>query len=86
MTGEKPPTTPPTSKEYKRAGIPWFDYYDDRRTAVDAAEALAALKSVAELAEERGEVALPENESVEVDRVRHVGRAKRPDEVREGVF
>jgi hypothetical protein len=86
MTGKKPPTTPPTSKEYKRAGVPWFDYYDDRRTAVDGSEVLAALKSVAELGAEKGDMPLPENESVEVERVRNVGRKKRPDQVREGVF
>lgn len=86
MTGKNPPTTPPSSKEYKRAGLPWFDYYDDRQTALEGAEVLAALKSVAEMGTEKGDVPLPENESVEVDRVRHVGRKKRPDQVREGVF
>lgn len=86
MTGKNPPTTPPSSKEYKRAGLPWFDYYDDRQTAVDGSEVLAALKSVAEMGTEKGDVPLPENGSVEVDRVRHVGRKKRPDQVREGVF
>jgi hypothetical protein len=86
MTGKRPPTTPPTSKEYRRAGVPWFDYYDDRRTAVDGSEVLAALRSVAELGAEKGDVPLPENESVEVERVRHVGKKKRPNQVREGVF
>ena len=86
MTGKKPPTTPPTSKEYKRAGVQWFDYIDDRRTAVDGSEVLAALKSVAELGAEKGDMPLPENESVEVERVRNVGRKKRPDQVREGAF
>ena len=86
MTGKRPPTTPPTSKEYKRAGVPWFDYYDDRRTALDGTEVLAALKSVAELGMEKGDVPLPENESVEVDRVRNVGPKKRPNRVREGAF
>ena len=86
MTGKKSPTTPPTSKEYKRAGLPWFDYYDDRRTSLDGAEVLAALKSVAEFGAEKADVPLPENESVEVDRVRSVGPKKRPDRVREGAF
>jgi hypothetical protein len=86
MTGKKPPTTPRTSKEYRRAGIPWFDYYDDRKSAVDGTEVLAALKSVAELGAEKGDMPLPENESVEVDRVRRVGPKKRPDQVREGAF
>src|SRR5580765_1747087 len=28
ITGEAPPTRPPTAKDYTRAGYPWFDYYD----------------------------------------------------------
>jgi len=86
VTGKNPPTTPPSSKEYKRAGLPWFDYYDDRQTALDGTAVLEALKSVAEMGAEKGDVPLPENESVEVDRVRHVGQKKRPSQVREGVF
>ena len=86
ITGQRPPTTPPTAREYKKAKVPWFDYYDDRQTAVDAADALAALKSVAELGAEKGDVPLPDNEPVDVERVRHVGKKKRPDQVREGVF
>src|SRR5690606_12234683 len=27
ITGENPPTTPPTSEEYTSAGLPWFEYY-----------------------------------------------------------
>jgi hypothetical protein len=86
VTGERPPTTPPTAKEYRRARVPWFDYYDDRESPVEGAEALARLKSVAELGEERGEIPLPGNESIEVDRVRHVGPKKRKGQVREGAF
>ena len=86
VTGEHPPTTPPTAKEYTRAGLPWFEYYDDRQTALDGTAVLEALKSVAEMGAEKGAVPLPENESVEVDRVRHVGKKKRPNQVREGVF
>ena len=86
ITGKRPPSTPPTAREYKRAGVPWFDYYDDRNSAVDAAETLAALESVAELGAAKGDVPLPENESVEVDRVRHVGKKRRPEQVREGAF
>jgi hypothetical protein len=47
---------------------------------------LAALKSVAELGMEKRDVPLPENESLEVDRVRSVGPKKRPNRVREGAF
>jgi hypothetical protein len=86
VTGKKPPTTPPTAKQYARAGLPWFDYYDDRAKALDGAPALAGLKSVAELGAEKGDVPLPENESVTPERVVELRRKLKKDEVREGRF
>ena len=86
ITEEEPPTTPPTSAEYARAGLPWFAWYDDRHAAVDGAAVLAALKSVATLGAERGDAPLPENESVEVDRVVRLGPDRRSGQVREGTF
>src|SRR6516165_8351661 len=64
ITGRQPPTTPPTAKEYAKARLPWFDYYDDGAEALEGAPALAGLKSVAELGKEKGDMPLPENESV----------------------
>ena len=86
ITGRQPPTTPPTAKEYAKAGLPWFDYYDDRAEALEGAKPLAGLKSVAELGEEKGAVPLPENESVTPERVIELRRNLRRDEVREGSF
>lgn len=68
ITDERPPTTPPTAGQYSRAGLPWFDYYDDA-LALDGSGQLAQLKSVLELGQEKGDVPLPENEPVDVDRV-----------------
>lgn len=31
ITGEAPPTVPPTAEEYTRAGLPWFEYYAEGR-------------------------------------------------------
>lgn len=69
MTGEKPPTTPPTAKQYADAGLPWFDYYDGDAAAVAGAEKFANLESVAEIGAKKGEIALPENESLTETRV-----------------
>ena len=69
MTGEKPPTTPPTAKQYADAGLPWFDYYDGDATAVAGAEKFADLSSVAEIGAKKGEMPLPENESPTETRV-----------------
>ena len=46
ITGERPPTRPPTSREYAEAGLPWFLYYDGDREALAGAEWLAGLRSV----------------------------------------
>ena len=29
LTGEAPPTRPPTAHDYTEAGLPWFDYYGE---------------------------------------------------------
>jgi hypothetical protein len=56
ITGDEPPTVPFTAKEYRRAGIPWFDYYADGKSAVDGSSVLEKLKSVAGLASEKSDV------------------------------
>ena len=69
ITGEHPPTTPPTARQYTDAGLPWFDYYDGDRKAISGSESLGGLKSVAETGLEKGESPLPENESLDVAEV-----------------
>lgn len=86
IAGRQPPTTPPTAKEYAKAHLPWFDYYDENAKALAGAKALASLKSVAELGMERGDVPLPENESVTPETVIKLRRQLHKDEVREGKF
>jgi hypothetical protein len=86
VTGRQPPTTPPTAKEYAKAGLPWFDYYHDKAQALDGSKELAGLKSVAEMGKEKGDVPLPENESVTPEPVVTLRRNLTKDEVREGRF
>src|SRR5262245_43061589 len=86
ITGRQPPTTPPTAKEYSKAGLPWFNYYDDRAEALEGAAALAGLKSVAEMGEVKGDVPLPENESATPEKVIELRRSLQKDQVREGRF
>ncbi len=75
VTGGRPPTTPPTAATYTKAGLPWFDYYDGDAKALDGAETLAKLKSVAQTAEDQAD-SLPDNESVEVETTIHLSRRK----------
>lgn len=83
ITGVEPPNTPPTAKEYEEAGLPWFDWYDDAATAIDATEALRGLKSVAGLGAEKGDVPLPENEAVDPTNVVKLKGSRTGDCVRE---
>ena len=88
ITGQQPPTTPPTAKEYSRAGLPWFDFYSDGSKAVQGSPILQKLKSVAALGKEKNDAPLPENEPVSPHNVvtlrQHLGL--RPSQVREGRF
>ncbi|MCI0641212.1 MAG: hypothetical protein L0Y72_09220 [Gemmataceae bacterium] len=86
ITGVNPPTPPPTSKEYTKHGLPWFDYYDDGSVPLPGADVLAQLQSVAELGKKKGDVPLPENESVSPSNVKVIRPRKSKEQVREGVF
>ena len=83
VSGDEPPTTPPTSAEYNRAGLPWFDYYSDA-PALRGSDRLNGLKSVVQMGESKGDVPLPENESVSPEKVVHLVR--KAGQVREGRF
>jgi hypothetical protein len=69
ISGECPPTEPPTAKKYTKAGFPWFDYYDADAKALEGAEKLKDLKSISAKGQEKGETPLPENETLEIDRL-----------------
>ena len=86
ITGTHPPHPAPTSKQYTEAGLPWFDYYDDNATAVDGAEKLANMKSVAELSAEKGDAVLPENEAVTPENLVVYRKGLKKSQVREGSF
>ena len=85
ITGEEPPTVPLTAREYKSHGIPWFDYYSDR-PAVEGSSVLDRLKSIAQFGKEKHDVPLPDNESIEVDRVVVLRQGLKEGQVREGQF
>ncbi len=83
ITGQSPPTVPPTSEEYTRAGMPWFDYYDDTLAAIDGADAFKKVKSVVEMGKDKGDVPLPENQSVTPEKVVTLRAGLRKGQVRE---
>jgi hypothetical protein len=85
VTGSKPPLPPPTAATYAAHGLPWFEYYGENLRALDGAAALARLRSVIEIARQKGERALPENDAFTGERVVRLGW-RRTTEVREGRF
>jgi len=69
IAGERPPTVPPSAKQYTEAGLPWFDWYGGDAAAVAGSGKLKPLASVAQLGKTKGEEPLPENETVDVTHV-----------------
>ncbi|MGW2046337.1 hypothetical protein ACWCPF_14300 [Streptomyces sp. NPDC001858] len=48
ITGEEPPASPVDRAAYTRAGLPWYDYYDDDAQDVAPSDTLAAVQPVGE--------------------------------------
>lgn len=86
ITGANPPTVPPTSKEYTDHGLPWFEYYADNATAVSGSEKLKGVKSASTMASEKGDIPLPENESVDPKNIINIRKGLAKNQVREGAF
>jgi len=86
VTGEQPPAVPPTGREYANAGLPWFAYYGADTPALEGSSILARLKSVLRLGKEKGDVSLPENDPVKVEKVITLGQKLEAGQVREGNF
>jgi len=86
LTQEAPPTTPLTAREYKNYGIPWFEYYDEDEKSVQGSKLLSKLKTVAQFGREKGDVPLPENESIQPEKIVQLRKGLRKEQVREGTF
>ena len=62
VTGEEPPLSPISVQDYNEAGLPWFDYYDGDRKAIEGAKALGNIKSVKAVAKDKREPIWPDEE------------------------
>ena len=80
ITGERPPTEPPSAADYANSGLPWFDYYDADRKALEGAAKLKNLKSVAQMASEKNQDVLSNNDPVDARPIIPLGKTR---EVRE---
>jgi hypothetical protein len=86
ITGQRPPSAPPTARDYTQAGYPWFDYYDAELKALDGSKTLAAVKSVKEKADEKRATPLPGNETVPVTNIVNLRAGLKTNQVREADF
>ena len=84
ITGQAPPTVPPTAKQYSKAGLPWFDFYG-KGEAIEGSSKLNKIKSVLTMSKTKGETVLPENESSSPQKV-IVYHGNKETVVREGDF
>jgi hypothetical protein len=82
ITGEAPPTKPPTASDYTASGLPWFDYYAADLETLAGAPALTLVKSVAEMAAEKGEQPLGPDGEVNPGTVVALGPGKPPPQRR----
>lgn len=80
LTGEAPPTVPPSAADYTRARLPWFDWYGEHAVVAPIPprpSLLRRIRSVFELSRARGEAVLPENESFPLPRPVRLRRPNR---------
>lgn len=63
ITGEEPPLSPISAEQYSKAGLPWFDYFDGDKKAIEGAKALGKVKSIKGLTVEKREDVWPEEKT-----------------------
>ena len=73
----------PAAFRSTRAGLPWFETYAPANEILPGSPALERLKSVVEMGKEKGDVPLPENESVTPERIIELRKKLGKDQVRE---
>jgi hypothetical protein len=82
ITGHHPPHKPPSAKDYTNAGLPWFDYYSDKK-ALPGTETLSKLTSVGAKMIEKGKGLLTDNDPVQPKILKALGKGHT---VRDGEF
>jgi len=85
ITDAKPPYPPMTAEQYHKHKLPWFDYYADGQTALDGGAALTKLRSIIQIARQKGDVPLPANSDVPALPVVVIGERPK-NQVRDGRF
>jgi hypothetical protein len=66
ITGQDPPATPISAKEYARHGLPWFDLYDEEKGTLASSDTLQKVKTVKEMDKDKGFDPQQDDSSVDV--------------------
>ncbi len=86
ITGENPPATPVTAKSYAKAGLPWFDLYDEQHGTLDPQRILAGIKGTAAIDREKSTRPLVDDEPVMIGPLMKLWRRARKGRVRDGIW
>lgn len=73
VTGKPVPGSPPSAFDYTQAGLPWFEYYDDKLNKLEGSKKLSGLDSVAANTVKLGKEALSGNEALTPGKVETLG-------------
>lgn len=79
ITGEEPPLSPISAEQYSKAGLPWFDYFDGDKKAIEGAKALGKVQSIKDLAAEKREHLWPEEKATSDYLVKKIKSSKISD-------
>ncbi len=66
ITGMEPPATPVDAKTYTRYGYPWFALYDEHLHDIDPTSTLRGVKSIGQIAAEKGDTSITKDSSFTV--------------------
>jgi hypothetical protein len=90
ITGSNPPTQPPSTSDYKKIGLPWFDYYAADQKPLEGSNILARVKSFANFGTSSVKPGTAHVSEPDEFNINSIGPNKRPvgvtNQVREGSF
>jgi hypothetical protein len=74
VIGKPVPAQPPSAVDYTQAGLPWYEYYDDKSKKLDGSEKLSGLDSVAAKTFKLGKKPIKDNEAVNPAKIQSLGQ------------
>ena len=79
ITKEEPPLSPISAEQYSEAGLPWFEYFDGDRKAIEGAKSLKQVKSIKSIGDEKGDTAWPDEKSPKEYQVKTISNTQVSD-------